>query len=165
MWELTENFFRVLNFYDLLPFTLAPANWWWWETHVWSRMRKEIGYICKRSSFTTRMVSCRRVRMSFVVVELRGLFRIDLTSVFEGRWLSSGLLRRIVWWKFTDVSEVLTALIIRALSPYSPSWEHKISQCILTSYRMSRHLWIPYHSRNDQDDRGNPCFESDVISV
>jgi hypothetical protein len=25
------------------------------------------------------------------------------------RWLSSGLLRRVVWWKFTDVLEVLAA--------------------------------------------------------
>jgi hypothetical protein len=32
----------------------------------------------------------------------------------ESRWLSSGLLRRVVWWKFTDVSEVLAASIIRA---------------------------------------------------
>jgi hypothetical protein len=28
------------------------------------------------------------------------------------RWLSSGLLRPLVWYKFTDVSEVLTAFII-----------------------------------------------------
>jgi hypothetical protein len=27
------------------------------------------------------------------------------------RWLSSGLLRRVVWWKFTDVAEVLAASI------------------------------------------------------
>jgi hypothetical protein len=27
--------------------------------------------------------------------------------------LSSGLLRRVVWWKFTDVSEVLAASVIQ----------------------------------------------------
>jgi hypothetical protein len=27
-----------------------------------------------------------------------------------------GCLRRVVWWKFTDVSEVLTASIVRAMS-------------------------------------------------
>jgi hypothetical protein len=32
------------------------------------------------------------------------------------RWLSSGLLRRVVWQKFTDVAEVLAASIIRAMS-------------------------------------------------
>jgi hypothetical protein len=26
-------------------------------------------------------------------------------------WLSSGLLRRVIWWKFTDVSEVFAAII------------------------------------------------------
>jgi hypothetical protein len=30
-------------------------------------------------------------------------------------WLSSVLLRRVVWKKFTDVSEVLAAFIIRAM--------------------------------------------------
>jgi hypothetical protein len=33
-------------------------------------------------------------------------------------WLSSGLLRHVVWKKFADVSEVLAASIIRALSPW-----------------------------------------------
>jgi hypothetical protein len=28
------------------------------------------------------------------------------------RWLSSGVQRRVVWWKFTNVSEVLAASII-----------------------------------------------------
>jgi hypothetical protein len=31
-------------------------------------------------------------------------------------WLSSGLLRRVVWYKLADVSEVLTAPIIRAIT-------------------------------------------------
>jgi hypothetical protein len=31
------------------------------------------------------------------------------------RWLSSGLLRRVVWSKFTDVSEVLAAFIMWAI--------------------------------------------------
>jgi hypothetical protein len=31
------------------------------------------------------------------------------------RRLSSGLLRRVVWYKFTDVSEELAAFIIRAM--------------------------------------------------
>jgi hypothetical protein len=30
--------------------------------------------------------------------------------------LSSGMLRRVVWWKFTDISEVLSASIFRAIS-------------------------------------------------
>jgi hypothetical protein len=29
------------------------------------------------------------------------------------RWLPSGLLRRVVWWKLTDVSEVLAVSIIK----------------------------------------------------
>jgi hypothetical protein len=39
-----------------------------------------------------------------------------LILVFFRRWLSSGLLRRAVWWKFTDVSEDLAAAIIRAMN-------------------------------------------------
>jgi hypothetical protein len=35
--------------------------------------------------------------------------------IVKWRWLSSGLLRRVVWWKSTDVSEVLAAFIIRAM--------------------------------------------------
>jgi hypothetical protein len=31
------------------------------------------------------------------------------------RWLSSGLLRLVVWWKVTNVSAVLTASIIRVM--------------------------------------------------
>jgi hypothetical protein len=46
--------------------------------------------------------------------------RVDETSGSEGGeyeddWLHPGLLGHVVWWKFTDVSEVLVASIIRAL--------------------------------------------------
>jgi hypothetical protein len=34
----------------------------------------------------------------------------------ERRWLPSGLLRRVIWYKFTDVSEVLDTSIIRAIA-------------------------------------------------
>jgi hypothetical protein len=37
-------------------------------------------------------------------------------EVLSRRWLSSGLLRRVVWKKFTDVAEVLAASVIRAIS-------------------------------------------------
>jgi hypothetical protein len=40
-------------------------------------------------------------------------------NVIISRWLSSGLLRRVVWLKFTDVSEVLAASIIRAIITYA----------------------------------------------
>jgi hypothetical protein len=35
----------------------------------------------------------------------------------ERRWLFCELLLRVIWWKFTDVSEVLSASIIRHGSP------------------------------------------------
>jgi hypothetical protein len=54
------------------------------------------------------------------------------------RWLSSGLLRRVVWYKFTEVSEMLTASIIRAMTlilsifqareSTSQDWCHKTPQ-------------------------------------
>jgi hypothetical protein len=34
---------------------------------------------------------------------------------YEGDWLPSAMFRRIVWYKFTDVSEALAAIIIIAL--------------------------------------------------
>jgi hypothetical protein len=34
----------------------------------------------------------------------------------RARWLSSALLRRVVWYKFIDVSKVLAASIIRAIA-------------------------------------------------
>jgi hypothetical protein len=42
------------------------------------------------------------------------------------------LLRRIVWWKFTDVSEVLAASIIRAMKP--PAKEENIILLLLLSH-------------------------------
>jgi hypothetical protein len=41
-------------------------------------------------------------------------FRFSRRRVWS--WLSSGLLRRLVWYKFTDVLEVLAASIIRVMS-------------------------------------------------
>jgi hypothetical protein len=39
------------------------------------------------------------------------------------KWLSSRMLSRVVWYKFTDVSEMLTASIIRAMSkPRAWNW-------------------------------------------
>jgi hypothetical protein len=47
-----------------------------------------------------------------------------------GKWLNSGILRRVVWYKFTDVSEVFTAFIIsRARLAHCPGNEG------------SKHLW------------------------
>jgi hypothetical protein len=40
------------------------------------------------------------------------------------RWLSSGLLRRVLWWKLNDVSEVLATSIIRSLSLLNPEGSH-----------------------------------------
>jgi hypothetical protein len=31
-------------------------------------------------------------------------------------WLFSGLLRTVVWWKFTDVSDILAASIVMAMN-------------------------------------------------
>jgi hypothetical protein len=38
-----------------------------------------------------------------------------ITKSLPERWLSSGLLLRVVWYKFIDVLEVLAASIIRAM--------------------------------------------------
>jgi hypothetical protein len=50
-------------------------------------------------------------------------------------WLSSGLLRRVVWWKFTDISEVLIALMIE---------EANTSEASVNFYQTKR--------RNNPDD-------------
>jgi hypothetical protein len=49
--------------------------------------------------------------MSFAWILLTYLFLLNHVS-FEDDWLSSGMLHHVVWWKFTNVSEVLTASII-----------------------------------------------------
>jgi hypothetical protein len=58
----------------------------------------------------------------------------SIHNIYKRRWVSSAMLRRVVWQKFTDVSEVLATSIIRALqhpkiqSPsYLPPWEHEVS--------------------------------------
>jgi hypothetical protein len=43
----------------------------------------------------------------------------DIQVLTAASMLCSGLLRRVVWYKFTDVSEVLDASIIRARAAYS----------------------------------------------
>jgi hypothetical protein len=57
------------------------------------------------------------VAFSFIVSLLGG------ELICWWRWLSSGLLRRVVWCKFTDVSEVLAASFIKAMSkPSARNW-------------------------------------------
>jgi hypothetical protein len=46
----------------------------------------------------------------------RNIHREATGRITARRWLSSGLLRRVVWWNFTDVSEVLAVSFIRATS-------------------------------------------------
>jgi hypothetical protein len=63
-------------------------------------------------------------------------------------WLSSGLLCRVVWQKFTTVSEVLAASITRAhrrddggrkqAFSYSPSWEPQFSHILTIRTYMER---------------------------
>jgi hypothetical protein len=46
---------------------------------------------------------------------IRGLSKASRKTNVK-RWLYSGMLRRVIWWKLTDVSEVFTSSIIRAMS-------------------------------------------------
>jgi hypothetical protein len=69
------------------------------------------------------------------------------------RRLSSGFWRRIAWWKFTDVPEVLAALIIRAISThkssYSPPWEPEISSSVplwVGYSEIPRSIYLPYYT-------------------
>jgi hypothetical protein len=82
------------------------------------------------------------------------------TEYIQRRWLSSGLLRRVIWRRFTDVSEMLASSIIKAIgdggsnhswnaskllpdytaqkltrqpSSYSPPWEHQITEYVQIS--------------------------------
>jgi hypothetical protein len=65
--------------------------------------------------------------MFFSVVEHPVVFNINFYKVpsynkfTDRRWMSPGMLRRVVWCKFTDVSKVFTISIIRAatLSVYT----------------------------------------------
>jgi hypothetical protein len=59
------------------------------------------------------------------------------------RWLSSGLWHRIVWHKFTDVSEVSTASIIRMIIALMMEAEN-ISETSVKFYQTTR--------RNNPDD-------------
>jgi hypothetical protein len=44
-------------------------------------------------------------------------------QILLGRWLSSGLYRRVVWYKFTNVSEVLAASIIALMMEAARTFE------------------------------------------
>jgi hypothetical protein len=54
-------------------------------------------------------------------------------NILLGRWLSSGLLRRVVWWKFTNVSEVLAACIIALMMEAA-----RISETLVNFYQTTR---------------------------
>jgi hypothetical protein len=45
------------------------------------------------------------------------MYRKGHSKTWERRWLFSGMLRREDWCKFTDVSEVLAASMIRVSAP------------------------------------------------
>jgi hypothetical protein len=69
-------------------------------------------------------VSCR----------LDAVFVCCTQSLFR-RWLRSRLLRRVVWYKFTDVSEVLAASIIEAMWSLTAS----TSETSVNFYQTTRH--------------------------
>jgi hypothetical protein len=56
--------------------------------------------------------------------ELHAIFLFHVLLIVTGitciTWQSSGILHRVLWWKFIDVSEVITTSIIRADRPYCP---------------------------------------------
>jgi hypothetical protein len=54
---------------------------------------------------------------------------ISRGSVFTWRWLLSGMLCHVVWYKLTDVSEVLTASIIRVFSSEMPLNFYQTAWC------------------------------------
>jgi hypothetical protein len=56
-------------------------------------------------------------RLTFILAGLpyQAQQMVILEQGFPWRWLSSRLLHHVVWWKLTDISEVLAASIIRAI--------------------------------------------------
>jgi hypothetical protein len=56
-----------------------------------------------------------------MVLDADGAF---IENTLFSRWLSSGLLCRLAWKKFTDVSEVLAADIIKAMCKLRRSSNH-----------------------------------------
>jgi hypothetical protein len=51
----------------------------------------------------------------FTVVEPKYFDLLSFTCSYVAKWPSSGLSRRAVWYKFTDVSEVLAVTIIAVI--------------------------------------------------
>jgi hypothetical protein len=74
-------------------------------------------------TFSKRLVKNNSyVSLRPIMYECNSLFH---TNVLYWRWLSSELLHRAVWKKFSDVSVVLTAFIIRTIMDHgrwSPWW-------------------------------------------
>jgi hypothetical protein len=79
----------------LLISTGTAAQW------LWSRM------LCLCKQLASRRHNQYRFRHNIGML---------LNLKRSWRWLPSGMLRRVVSWKLTDVSEVLTASIVRAMS-------------------------------------------------
>jgi hypothetical protein len=100
------------------------------------------------------------------------LWNLRLSRRRVWRWLSSGLLRRVVWWKFTDVSEVLATSIIRAIIAairlHGPT--HKSAICILFdcsneefhSLKSWHVLWNGMHALVTKNRNSIPCWSVNV---
>jgi hypothetical protein len=54
------------------------------------------------------------MKNNFLMEDVYKIFKLSRRRALT--WPSSGLLRHVVWYKFTDVSEVLAASIIHAVT-------------------------------------------------
>jgi hypothetical protein len=71
----------------------------------------------------------------------------------KGRWLSSGISRRVVSYKFTDVSEVFTASIIAMMMEATSSYETSATSAVLQRYNKLEDSHLHIYSRQNLKSR------------
>jgi hypothetical protein len=110
---------------------------------------------------------CMHLVAHSIMEEKAGYFRFSWQWVW--RWLSSGLLRHVVWYKFTDISEVLAPWwwrqqaplnISKLLPDYMVQQTQKIAivKCSLTSKQDIKHYYT-YHKQSYNPGRLSTSFD------
>jgi hypothetical protein len=92
-----------------------------------------------------------RWTLSFEGLRLASLTPTSHTSALW-RWLSSGLYRRVVWYKFSDISEVLPASIIRVTHrPNDRGSQYLRNVCKLLPDQTARKTASHFHTRRTEN--------------
>jgi hypothetical protein len=125
----------------------------WIRNFLMSDFNQTFSVIEMWQKYSSKIMSFRFWSHSFITLQTAyNLWDFRISWRRAWRWLSSGLLRRVIWYKFTDVSEVLTASIIRAMC----FWIKMLEWIFLTRRtKLLKSAFTIYYFTHYPDDGGS----------